>query len=448
METAVRSHQPHELIGGLMEHTGWSLDQLAAYQRTLLDDLLRHATQTSPFYRRQLGGDPVGARLDELPTLSKATLMAYFDEIVADPALHLAQLREHLAGPSGNEPLHDHLIMTTSGSTGQPGIFVYSREDLAPWAAGLMRAMTLFGVTPPMRMAGLGSPSGMHISRHLVAALLAGRPSNAPRTSNATPMPELVETFNRYQPEVIAGYTSMQALLAEEHLAGRLRIAPHVIAYAGEVLTVHMRSRIREAWDVEPLSLYSATEAGIIASGCTAHVGMHLWEDLVLVEVVDEHDRPVPPGVPGHRVLVTNLVNRTQPLIRYEITDLVTMAEGPNPTGMPFRRIADISGRSDDIAHLPALRGGTVAIPPSRLRAAMATVPELLQYQIVVGLDAIRTSVVLRSTAPVHCDQQIRASLHSALLDAGAAPPPILITVVDAVERCPSGKLKTVIVAS
>jgi phenylacetate-coenzyme A ligase PaaK-like adenylate-forming protein len=51
--------------------------------------------------------------------------------------------------------------------------------------------------------------------------------------------------------------------------------------------------------------------------------------------------------------LVTNLVNRTQPLIRYELSDLVTLAEGPKPTGWPFRRIAAVEGRSDDILHLP-----------------------------------------------------------------------------------------------
>jgi phenylacetate-coenzyme A ligase PaaK-like adenylate-forming protein len=79
---------------------------------------------------------------------------------------------------------------------------------------------------------------------------------------------------------------------------------------------------------------------------------MDILEDLVVVEVVDEHDRPVPPGVPGHKVLLTNLVNHVQPLLRYELTDPVTLAGGPNPLGLPYARVAVVDGRSDD--HHPA----------------------------------------------------------------------------------------------
>jgi phenylacetate-CoA ligase len=196
--------------------------------------------------------------------------------------------------------------------------------------------------------------------------------------------------------------------------------------------------------------MYSTTEAGMLASGCPAREGMHLWEDLALVEVVDEHNRPVPAGVPGHRVLLTNLVNRTQPLIRYEITDLVTLAAGPDPAGTPFRRIADISGRSDDIVHLPAQAGGTIAVLPNRLRTPVATVPGLRQYQIIAAPDHLRISVVLRDGAPPDIPRRVHAALHCALLDAGVAVPPITVTPVDGIPRepAPSSKFKTVKVAT
>jgi phenylacetate-coenzyme A ligase PaaK-like adenylate-forming protein len=84
--------------------------------------------------------------------------------------------------------------------------------------------------------------------------------------------------------------------------------------------------------------------------------------------VVDKHDRPVPPGTPGHKMLLTNLVNHAQPLIRYELSDSVILAGGPNPLGLPYARIAAIDGRSDDIITLPAPRG-LVAVYPFRLRA-------------------------------------------------------------------------------
>jgi phenylacetate-CoA ligase len=440
---------PRDLAAELITHTRWSADQLAAHQQERLQALLRHAITVSPFYRRRFGSDLTGARLEELPTLSKTELMAHFDEIVTDPRLRRSAVQTHLAGPAATEPLHDHLVLSTSGSTGEPASFVCTREELAPWTAALMRTMTLFGVAPGMRMAGLGSPSGMHISRHLVAGLLAGQAAAGPRTSAATPIPEVVEAFNAYRPDAVLGYTSLLALVADEQLAGRLHIAPRVVAYAGEVLTSEMRARIREAWGIEPVSMYSTTEAGMLASGCPADVGMHLWEDLSLVEVVDEHDRPVPPGAQGHHILLTNLVNRTQPLIRYEITDLVTLAVGPDPAGTPFRRIADIGGRSDDIAHLPALAGGAVAVLPNHLRAPVATVPGLRQYQIIAGADHVRIAVVLRNDAHPDTPRRVQAALHCALLDAGVAPPPITVTPIEGIPRepGPSGKFKTVKVA-
>jgi phenylacetate-coenzyme A ligase PaaK-like adenylate-forming protein len=187
--TTTSTIQPRQLVGELMARTRWSTDRLEAHQRDRLDALLRHAVTVSPFHRRRLGADPTGAPLAELPTMSKADLMAYFDEIVADPRLRRDALRAHLDGPTGDQPLHGRLVFSTAGSTGEPGIFVTTPEDFAPWVAALMRTMTLFGVTPGMRIGGLGSGSGRHISRHLVAGLLQSAATPGPRTSVDLPLP-------------------------------------------------------------------------------------------------------------------------------------------------------------------------------------------------------------------------------------------------------------------
>ena len=138
-----------------------------------------------------------------------------------------------------------------------------------------------------------------------------------------------------------------------------------------------MRRRIREAWSLEPLDFHGTTEAAVPAASRPGQVGMDILEDLVVLEVVDQHHRPVPPGIPGHKVLLTNLVNHAQPLIRYELTDSLILAEEPNPLGLPYARIAAIDGHSDDIITLPAAGGGQVAVHPFRLRAPFATLPEV-----------------------------------------------------------------------
>lgn len=197
--------------------------------------------------------------------------------------------------------------------------------------------MACWGLTPTIRLAGIGSPSPLHISQQLYATLLAGRPTSAPRVTVTTPLPDLVAALNAYQPEGLTAYPSIAVQLAEEQLNGQLRIAPTLVATTSEVLTADMRRRIRDAWGLEPIDFYGTTEAAVVVAGRQGQAGMDILEDLVVVEVVDQHNRPVPPGTPGHKLLLTNLVNHTQPLIRYELTDSVTLADGPNPSACRTR---------------------------------------------------------------------------------------------------------------
>ena len=192
----------------------------------------------------------------------------------------------------------------------------------------------------------------------------------------------------------------MAAALAEEQLQGRLRIAPTLVATTSEVQTADMRRRMGEAWGLDPLDFYGTTEALVVAAGRQGQAGMDVLEDLVVVEVVDQRGRPVAPGVPGHKVLLTSLVNRVQPLLRYELTDSVTVAEGANPLGLPYARIAAVDGRSDDIVTLPAPGGGRVAVHPFRLRAPFWELLEVRQYQVARGPHGLRVAVALRDSAP------------------------------------------------
>jgi phenylacetate-coenzyme A ligase PaaK-like adenylate-forming protein len=247
-----------------------------------------------------------------------------------------------------------------------------------------------------------------------------------------------VDALNAYQPEAFPGNAGIVALLAEEQIAGRLRIAPRVVACVGEVLTADMRARIRQAWGAPPHELYATTEASVLASTSPRQVGMHVWEDLTIVEVVDAQGRPVPPGALGEKVLLTNLVNKVQPLIRYELSDMVILADDgafPDPGGWPFRRIAAVEGRSDDIIELPAHGGGTVAVHPVHLRAPFASFPDVIQYQIVHDHGGLSVWVVLRPSAAPAITGQVRSALAAALRRARAAPPAITVTPVSGIDH-------------
>jgi phenylacetate-coenzyme A ligase PaaK-like adenylate-forming protein len=128
---------------------------------------------------------------------------------------------------------------------------------------------------------------------------------------------------------------------------------------------------------------------------------MHVCEESVVLEVVDGENRPVPPGVPGTKVLLTSLVNRVQPLIRYELSDAVVVADDPDPSGRPFLRLARVDGRSDDILSFRAAGGGEVDVHPHRLRSPFATLLDVRQYQIVHERGgSLRVRIVPAASAP------------------------------------------------
>ena len=182
----------------------------------------------------------------------------------------------------------------------------------------------------------------------------------------ATPVSELVAALNAQQPEVLVGAVGIWRALADEQIAGRLRIAPRAAFFSSEALTADVRRRVREAWGIEPVSGYAATEAPTIATSSPEHPEVEIAEDVVVIEIVDENNRPISPGQPGAKVLLTNLINYAQPLVRYELTDSVVESPLPNPTGRPWRCLISVDGRTADILYLPGQHGATVACPPFR----------------------------------------------------------------------------------
>jgi phenylacetate-CoA ligase len=423
----------------LSERDRWSRDQLLALQQQRLDDLVRHAVACSPYYREVLGRDagrePV--RLDDLPTLPKATMVEQFDRIVCDRRITLASVE---AAVEGGPPLR-HRILSTSGTTGLRGYVLMADDEFEQWIALHLRVLGNTGIGPDTRVAAIGAPSPLHWSRQLFETLRAGR-EGAPSLSVVTPLEETVAALEGYRPGALLGYPSMIGVLAEERVA----IAPSIVVCGGEATTADVARRIRAAWDVEPTIVYPTTESPLVACASRESEQLEIVEDFAIVEVVDEEDRPVPAGTPGAKVLLTNLVNRVQPLIRYEISDAVTLAGGPNPTGRPYARIASIEGRAADTLELPARAGGTVMVHPVRLGEPLAAVPEVRQFQIVHDGSGIAVRAVLRDPGAAEVLGRVRAGLEATLFDAGAVPPPVRVFPVAELERepGPGAKLKLV----
>jgi phenylacetate-coenzyme A ligase PaaK-like adenylate-forming protein len=206
---------------------------------------------------------------------------------------------------------------------------------------------------------------------------------------------------------------------------------------SSEPLTTEGRTLVQAAWRVPPFDVYAATETGGIAAECERHTGMHLFEDLVLAEVVDGDGRPVPPGVTGDRLLVTVLFSRTLPLIRYELTDRVRLATEPCPCGRPFRLLAAVEGRTDQLLRLPGRDGMRRPVHPVVFHRAL----ELLDaggWQVRQDPDGL--TVLVASPGPAFDALAAQQAVAAGLKDAQVAPLAVRVVVVDAIPAGAAGK--------
>ena len=423
----------------LRSHERWSRSELEAFQATRLAELRRHAYARSPFYRRFHRGLE-GKPLAQLPVLTKAELMSAFDEVVTAPDVRLAEVERHLETLRSNDRfLGRFWVSRTSGSTGHPGIFLVDVREWSTVIASYARAQEWAGINASLarrtRLGVVSSRVAWHQSARV--AMSVDSPFFPVRRFDATqPLAEIVVGLNEWQPENLIAYASMARVLAEEQLAGRLIISPRAVMCSSEVLTGEAARRIERAWGVRPFNVYAATETAGVASECRLH-RMHLYEDLLIPEVVDEKNQPVPPGTAGAKILVTVLFSRTQPLIRYEMSDCVSLSTERCGCGLPFALVATVEGRTEDSLVLHTASGSEVVIHPNVFHRLLEPL-HVREWQVIQTAHDLRI-LLGRPAEPVEAER-LAALVTRDLRDAGAEPPPVHVELVDAVTRTKLGK--------
>ena len=350
--------------------------------------------------------------------------------------------------PASGAPIfcfREYRAFATGGTTGERAVVIYDGEAWLWTVANMMRWVNTLGAGPGTKVVGIGAPTPLHITNRAFAELQAGH-SDAPRLSVLTPLPELVARLNDYQPEMIVTYPSFARRLVEEQEAGRLRIRPDRVASTAEVLTKDVRALVLNAWGAPVLDSYGTTEAGLLGTECGAAMGIHIAEDMLVYEVVDQDGRRVPEGTPGCRTLVTNLRNRVLPLIRYEISDIATLVSAPCPCGRPYARVTAIDGRREDYMTLRALQGGTIRVHAGRLRAPLAGVPGLRQFQIVPGVERLTLRLSVRDDTDTEGVRRSAAQIARDALRELGADAVVAVELVDAIERAGTGAKERLVV--
>lgn len=422
----------------LKSREAWSREQLAAHQGRQLDSLVRHAVAKSPFYREFYRDIDLAKqfRLQDLPVITKKIVMDNFDRVVTDSSVTLASIYGHIDAVRGDQLYAGkYRVLTTAGSSGLKGVFLYDRSSWSGLLAAVMRAGSFMGISPlrPLRITSIGGGSPVHLSYRRALAMDFGL-HKVQRLVVTSPIERLVADLNEFQPQYIHAYPSMATLLAEEQIEGKLRISPEYLLTGAELVTEAMRKVIRRAWGIRPFESYSSTE-GILAAECDHHRGMHLFEDMMIAEVVDEEDRPVPDGTPGRKILLTNLFQFREPLIRYDISDMVCIDPEPCSCGRPFRLISAVYGRNDDIFYLEGADGEPVPVHPLNFHSFLVSFTNIKEYRVFLGDEDITVVIVPRGAWSDADDEAIRMKFNQKLADLKVRPPAIRIRRVEAIPR-------------
>lgn len=427
----------------LRRHDRWSRGQIIQHQDRALRRLREFAHQHSPFYASFHKGrerSPLG----ELPVLTKSVLMDQFDALVTDRAVRRNDVEAYLKNPSGGTRFRGrYVVSATAGTTRQPGIFLAAPSEWAYVMGSYARATDWAGVSvgpwPPRRLAVVASRKPWHQSARVGQTTRSAFLPTLQLDAN-DPLPDIVARLNAFRPHHLIAYAGMAGILAKEQIDGRLAIHPRAVFCASEVLSAASRARIAAAWGHQPFNVYAATETAGIASECRLHRGLHLYEDLVIVEVVDERNRSVPAGISADKILVTVLFSRTQPLIRYEMSDRVTLSPSPCACGRAFAFIESVDGRAEDVLELPAANGSTVSVHPVLFHQLLEVLP-VHAWQVRQGDAGLE--ILLERPAPGVSMPAVEMGVRHMLRRMGAPDMSIEVRLVDAIERTALGKRKT-----
>lgn len=433
-------------------HGGVPPEDIAGHR---LRALVRFARAASPYYRSHYAHLPAGDVAPErLPVVTKAQLMDRFDDWCTDARVRRTEVERFLADVKrvGTPFLGRYHVWKSSGSTGTPGIFLQDEHAMAVYDALVGTQFDAMNLDAARLLAGgwraaLVVATGDHFAsvtswEHLRRI----HPGFDARTySVLSPIRQLVAGLNEFQPAFLASYPSVLQLLAAERSAGRLRIAPALAWSGGEALARPAQAAIEEALGCRVMNEYGASECLSIAHGCREG-WLHVNSEWVVLEGVDAQGHPARPGELSHTVLLTNLANWVQPIIRYDLGDRATALGGPCACGNPLPAIR-VEGREGEAVSLRSPRGAMVRLPPLALETVMEKAAGMGRVQLaqtapdrlMVRLDA---SPGARDAAWREASRALRAYL------AAQSLPNVEVALDRAAPRREphSGKLQTVVV--
>ena len=362
----------------LEESQYWPLQQMHGFQSQQLAQLLKFSRDNVPFYKDRLAnaltndGEVDWQRWHHIPLLTREDLLTHREQMLAP----------HL--PTGHGYVDDHL---GSGTTGKP---VTSRHN---------------SLVPLVSQAAQFRGFGWHNLDYgkvfcqiegddpLFAQWPIGQNLGpwGPRWNEQSAEGNMLQINRNTSPENTAEYISRNAV---SYLSGRpnriLSVARSIekngpkhqlsaIVTLSESPTEDIREECREVFGAEIISVYSSKEVYNIAHQCPAGRGYHVNSELLLLEVLDEANRPCSVGERG-RAIITSFFNTSQPFIRYDIGDQIIMG-GICSCGLHLPLIEKIVGRTNHLFRFPEQRFVGLTLPPKSMKLIAAQSWQVAQIE-------------------------------------------------------------------
>ena len=342
-------------------HEKTSREDILYLQEKRFRKILKFAYKNSKFYNKLYNSkgikenDLATIDINKIPTINKDLVIDNFDEVIVSNDITKKEVLEFLEKSKDPNDLfkNKYHVIHTSGSSGKIGYFLYNKKE---WDFFFTYLTKLYKFSfSKNKTAFIGAAGG-----HFTAASSLAWASEMGLTklfceplvlSINKPLDENIEKLNQFQPDVLVGYFNSLKILAEKQEQGILDIKPKYLVSSGEGITPRGKKYIEKIFNLHLVNMYAFCECFFLGVGKNEYDGIYLRDDLAFIEIKDNY------------ILLTNLINKTQPIIRYRIDDYVVLK---NDLGkkLPFTLIDDVVGRDEATIWLENKEGNMDFIHP------------------------------------------------------------------------------------
>lgn len=394
----------HEAAQLLFNDGAWDEKQKRKYQGVRLNQLLTHAKNNVPYYRPYLKHYDENNKsykynsdyLQELPILTKAIIQEFHSDLKSADFIKFKPR-----------------LQRTGGTTGEPTIFYHDHKKLDFTRMALLRSFYWANYTVGKKCLKTGA--GQHevtINKGLkgkVKGWLYNRTFVDGSNLHDEAVDKILKKLTSGKYKVLWGYASLINELASIPYVKQLNIKLDTVITSSEMLFPYQRNRIVEAFNAPVFDNYSSREFAIAAE-CASHAGLHVNEELLFVELLDETNHRINDDDKSGKIIITDLLNYSFQFIRYEIGDLASWQEGKCPCGLNHRRFARIIGRESDIIRL----NHGIRIPPTFFPDYFKIYDHIVDYMIeIIDNDSILIKVLSNRNDSEVFNNKIESDLSS-----------------------------------